>query len=263
MAQQLNGRRGAVFSVRVTDAERAELEAAQAADSGPRSLGPWLVWRALTTWRASLQTSRKTRVGSTRLEQVVPDQPASQPPDRLILDLCAGSGAWSAPYVERGYRVERVTLPELDVRTYAPPPNVWGILAAPPCDQFSAARNGCDSPRDFVRGLETVSACMRIIATARPRWWALENPTGMLSRWLGTPRDTFEPCDFGDPWTKRTALWGDFTIPTRGPFVAPLGSGPVCVACDPSKRATTHCYNAAHRAQTPAGFAHAFCEANP
>lgn len=240
-----------MFSVRVTDDERAQLEALQALGDGPRALGPWLVWRALAG-----EPARSPDEAPARHHR--PSSPA-----RVILDLCAGSGAWSAPYAAAGYEVVRVSLPELDVRTYAPPAGVWGVLAAPPCDQFSSARNGRPaSPRDFVRGLEVVSACMRIVATARPAWWALENPTGMLSRWLGTPRDVWEPCDFGDPWTKRTAVWGDFTIPTRGPFVAPLGAGPPCDVCK-APRATTTCNNAAHRAITPPGFARAFFEANP
>jgi site-specific DNA-cytosine methylase len=180
------------------------------------------------------------------------------------LDLCAGSGAWSRPYEEAGYRVLRVTLPALDVRTFQVPRElVWGVLAAPPCDQFSLARNGSETPRDFVRGMETVNACLRVIYQCRPKWWALENPVGLLSKWLGTPRDAFEPCDFGDPWTKRTALWGDFRLPRRGPYVTPLGGGPFCLECDPERRLTTWCNRPAHRAVTPAGFAGAFFRANP
>lgn len=167
------------------------------------------------------------------------------------MDLCAGSGSWSEPYEKAGYRVQRVTLPESDVRTFrAPSEPVWGVLAAPPCDQFSLARNGHPSPRDFVKGMACVNACLRIVQQVRPRWWALENPTGLLSKWLGTPRDVFEPCDFGDPWTKRTAIWGDFVIPKRGPFVTPLGGGPFCEVCDPSRRKTTWCNDAGHRAVT-------------
>ena len=186
------------------------------------------------------------------------------PAARLILDLCAGSGSWSAPYEAAGYRVERVTLPSSDVQTYRLPSGpVWGILAAPPCDQFSLARNGhTGSPRDFARGMSVVNACLRVVLQARPRWWALENPVGMLSRWLGTPRDVFEPCDFGNPWTKRTALWGEFAVPRRGPFVEPLGGGPLCTVCDPARR-DSWCSVTAHRAVTPAGFARAFFDANP
>jgi hypothetical protein len=151
------------------------------------------------------------------------------------------------------------------VRTYVAPGRVWGVLAAPPCTEFSLARNGRDDarPRDFVRGMEAVNACLRIVTQAAPRWWALENPSGLLSRFLGTPRDVWDPCDFGDPWTKRTALWCSFTRPARGPFVEPKGGGPFCRVCDPEGRRTAWCRVAAHRAVTPAGFARAFFEANP
>lgn len=184
---------------------------------------------------------------------------------RIVLDLCGGSGSWSAPYAEAGYDVRVITLPE-DVRTYTPPEDVpvWGVLAAPPCDQFSLARNGHpDQPRDLLRGLEVVSACLRVIAVARPRWWALENPVGLLTTYLGTPRDVWNPHDFGDPWTKRTAIWGEYVIPERGPFVDPLGGGPFCRICDPDERRFAWCSNAAHRAITPPGFARAFFAANP
>lgn len=277
-------RRGAVFSVRVTDAERAKLEQLQVKHRGPRALGPWMLWRALsdsdaltssgTTARANgldgvLQktdvealpaTSTATRAGTT----------AAPPPvgSRVILDLCGGSGSWSRPYAAAGYDVRVLTLPDDDVRTWAVPVpllagGVWGVLAAPPCDQFSVARNGCDTPRDIRGGLEVVGACLRIVQAVRPRWWALENPVGLLGHYLGAPRDTWEPCDFGDPWTKRTALWGDFALPVRGPFVAPLGGGPLCTKCDPARRKTTWCNSAAHRAETPQGFARAFLRANP
>ena len=181
--------------------------------------------------------------------------------ERLILDLCAGSGAWSEPYKHAGYPVVRVTLPARDVRTFTPPDvKVWGVLAAPPCTEFSLAKNGRE--RDFVEGLATVNACMRVVLSVRPRWWALENPVGLLGRWLGRPRFVFEPFQFGDPWSKRTALWGEFQPPASGPFVDAIdGGGPLCVECHPDDPRV--CSIADHRAVTPAGFARAFFEANP
>jgi len=145
----------------------------------------------------------------------------------------------------------RVTLPKHDVRTFVQKGHVWGVLAAPPCTEFSLVRNGATKPRDFVEGMACVNACLRIVLQTRPRWWALENPVGKLSMWLGTPRDVFEPCDFGDPWTKRTAIWGDFALPRRGPFVRPI-AGKLRLAQTPADRAVT-----------PEGFARAFFEANP
>ncbi len=62
--------------------------------------------------------------------------------DKIILDLCGGTGSWSRYYKAAGYDVRVITLPEYDVLTYVPPDNVYGILAAPPApsSQSSTAR---------------------------------------------------------------------------------------------------------------------------
>ena len=39
---------------------------------------------------------------------------------KIILDLCGGTGSWSRPYMEAGYDVRIITLPDYDVRTYIP-----------------------------------------------------------------------------------------------------------------------------------------------
>ena len=59
--------------------------------------------------------------------------------DKIILDLCGGTGSWSEPYKKAGYDVRVITLPYYDVRYYEPPENVYGVLAAPPCTHFSLA----------------------------------------------------------------------------------------------------------------------------
>lgn len=220
--------------------------------AGVGTTGPGRVIPALEAsgGRAAAALRELERLGS-------PEPPIAE---RLILDLCAGSGSWSEPYKRAGYRVRRVTLPADDVRTFIVEDDVWGILAAPPCTEFSLAKNG--QPRDFAEGLSCVNACMRLVLTARPRWWALENPVGLLGRWLGRPRDVFEPFEFGDPWSKRTALWGEFNPPKRGMRVQPIdGGGPLCSECYPDDPRV--CSLSDHRARTPAGFARAFFEANP
>lgn len=133
---------------------------------------------------------------------------------KIILDLCGGTGSWSKPYQNAGYDVRLVTWPDQDVRSYAPPSHVYGILAAPPCTEFSIAKNH-KLPRDYKKGMEVVDACMEIIKKANPVFWALENPIGMLSKFIGKPVYSFQPWWFGDGWTKRTMLWGNFNLPKR------------------------------------------------
>jgi len=139
--------------------------------------------------------------------------------DKIILDLCGGTGSWSKPYKEAGYDVRVITLPEHDVRTYEPPENVYGILAAPPCTMFSLARTTAKTPRDFSQGLEIVEACERIIRQCRVKgtlkFWALENPVGYLRQFLGKPYLTYQPNEYGDNYTKKTDIWGYFNLPAK------------------------------------------------
>lgn len=146
---------------------------------------------------------------------------------KIILDLCGGTGAWAKPYKDNGYDVRTITLPDYDVLTYIPPENIYGILAAPPCTMFSIARNDktAKEKRDMRKGMETVNACLRIIHTCLYdnyrvgkglQFWALENPyTGYLKKFLGNPPFIFDPSDYGDNHSKRTALWGMFNEPIK------------------------------------------------
>jgi hypothetical protein len=44
----------------------------------------------------------------------------------------------------------------------------------------------------------------------------IENPArGVLSQYLGKPRFKYQPWQYGSPWTKETALWGEFFIPPQ------------------------------------------------
>lgn len=106
----------------------------------------------------------------------------------------------------------------------------------------------------MIEGLSIVDACLRIIFMTKPLWWALENPAGKLSKYLGPPAYTFQPSYHGDPYTKFTCLWGSFIPPTRMPVEATEGSKMHRVAPGPLRQAI--------RSATPMGFAQAFYEAN-
>lgn len=186
------------------------------------------------------------------------DEPFRLKRPQVILSLCDGSGSWSQPYVDADYDVIRV-----DVRTgrdvrlmQLPAKPIHGILAAPPCTVFALSGQWYPRTDDELRdGLSVVDACLRLVVACRPTWWVLENPVGKLVHYLGPPRLTFQPNQYGDPYTKITNLWGDFTVPERTPvpvekrnYIRDLSPGPE---------------RAALRAMTPPGFARAFYEANP
>ena len=182
---------------------------------------------------------------------------------KTILDLCGGTGSWSKPYKEAGYRIILVdTLTGNDVRTFEPPQDIQGILAAPPCTEFagSGARWWKDKPPELLEeATEIVRACLRIIDKSQPTWWALENPVGRLTKCvpeLGKWKYTFQPCEFGHPWTKRTCIWGEHNEPGRGPFVEPdPKNSPWYMPPGPQRQML--------RSITPEGFARAFFRANP
>jgi hypothetical protein len=119
---------------------------------------------------------------------------------------------------------------------------------------FSYARNRYEpSDDELISALSVVDACLRIVVTHKPKWWALENPVNKLRRYLGPPAWIFKHWEYGDEAHKPTGLWGDFTPPmkTVGPRLK-------------ASTFKTKKENASPGdAVTPPGFARAFFKANP
>ena len=133
---------------------------------------------------------------------------------KTILHLCADTGSDSWPYREAGYNVILVGS-DIGVENFNPPEDVYGIFANPVCTEFSTARSN-GKARDPEAGMFLVKECQRIIEMAKPKFWVIENPAkGVLKEYLGQPVYEYEPWWYGSPWTKRTALWGNFNIPER------------------------------------------------
>jgi hypothetical protein len=205
---------------------------------------------------------------------------------KVILDLCGGTGSWSKPYADRGYKVHVITLPEYSVSDWwivndvirfrrNNPRNdgmgfleirlddIYGVLAAPPCTQFSIARTRAKIPRDLAGGMATVDSCLRIIWAVQAhqkgklQFWALENPVGLLRRFLGRPQFSFKQWEYGDGRDKPTDIWGHFKNPTKTvkerPNIPPRWG---------KERVRDGLDRAAVRAMTPQGFAQAFFKAN-
>jgi len=141
--------------------------------------------------------------------------------NKLILHLCADIGSDSQPYRDAGYQVVCVGEKE-DVRTFVPPDNVYGIIANPPCTHLagSGARWWVGKGKSaLLEALSVVDACIRVVVVSKPKFWVLENPVGRLSKYLGPPVATYQPYEYGDTYSKRTCLWGNFVLPRKTPVI--------------------------------------------
>lgn len=203
--------------------------------------------------------------------------------DKIILDLCGGTGSWSKPYKDAGYDVRLITLPHYDVFTYDPPKGVYGILAAPTCTEFSLARTRTEvRDRELEPAMNLVKRCLDIVwrqqynlpyknaKITTLKFWAMENPKGFLRYFLGNPPFEFTPADFGDNYKKKTQLWGNFNKPIKNPIECTTKKFDVTLLEDLPQFPQGFIYNKGcgldkrqvRRSITPQGFAKAFYEAN-
>lgn len=190
--------------------------------------------------------------------------------EKIILDLCSGTGAWSDLYAQAGYNRKNFDLSKgIDVRLlHKQEWSIWGILAAPPCTEFSFAKHfhgKGNYKHNFKEGLSIVDACLRAVVLYKPQWWVLENPKGYLRWFLGEPSYVFDPWQYGDNYQKKTCLWGDFNMPP--PIILEKPDNIIKFSMLKSKDIAPEQYGKLsrqkRRAITPPGFAKAFFEANP
>lgn len=147
---------------------------------------------------------------------------------KVILHLCADTGSDTMPYqddpeyevvmVGEAIGVENFSFANWQA-FHGIDKQVYGIIANPVCLEFSTARRG-GRARNPDEGMFLVNECLRIINEAKSygelKFWVIENPAkGRLKDYLGEPRYKYEPWWYGSPWTKQTALWGEFNIPPR------------------------------------------------
>lgn len=219
---------------------------------------------------------------------------------RLIISLYDYSGQWPRPYIDAGYptmlwdyKVEGCILQKFSrlifrieeamEAGYMP----YGLIAAPPCTDISSAGAQYWKVKDQTTApdpygpewsvTETAQALVEIVMHLRTlytwQFWVMENPPGRLERLVPEAsfyrRMMFDPCDYGDPYTKRTVLWGEFNPSLKKNPVAPVTieqstngrifktSAIMAKTGGKSERTKTA------RSNTPAGFSRAFFTANP
>lgn len=176
---------------------------------------------------------------------------------KTILHLCAKQGSDSLPYREAGYNVILVT-EEMDVRKYIPPKSVHGIIANPPCTDLAGSGARWWKKKGeaaLLKALSMCDACLRIVWLSNPSWWMLENPVGRLSKFYGEPLLRYHPFEYGDPYTKKTCVWGKFNIPVKR-IVKPTEGSKMHLLPPSENRADL-------RSECSPGFARSFFTANP
>ena len=187
-----------------------------------------------------------------------------------LLSLFDLTGNWSAPYRNAGWNVVQVDKQAGDdILTWNykryPKDYFGGILAAVPCTAYANSGARWFKQKDEDGTTEYFNQITRktleIIEYFRPglRFWVIENPVGRIAKCVPEIAkyrlSIFNPCDFGDPYTKKTVLYGWFNPlfvknavkPTEGSKMHRLPPGP--------QRANL-------RSETPMGFSKAFFNAN-
>ena len=199
--------------------------------------------------------------------------------DKTVISLFDYTGVWAQPWMDAGYNVvQLIDLQHgIDVLDIAADPNEWFdqnayipnwddihmVLAACPCTEFAASgARWWGSPEKAAKlpdAVDLVNATMMLIDWLDPRMFAIENPIGRIAKVTDVPtaRLGFDPHHFGNPYTKRTLLHGNFltNLPTANVF--PKEGSKMHKMYGGKSEATKRA-----RSVTPDGFAKSFFMAN-
>jgi hypothetical protein len=146
-----------------------------------------------------------------------------------ILELFCGTKSFSKVAQERGHEVFTIDndpqhnpdlcidILDFDVSMLRDfkPDVVW---ASPPCTTFSVAsigkhwnKDGTPKTEEAKKGLEILRKTREIIFHLKPQYFIIENPRGMMRRFMGKQyRTTVTYCQYGDTRMKPTDLWNNF-----------------------------------------------------
>lgn len=212
---------------------------------------------------------------------------------KVVLSLFDKSGAWSEPWEAAGYQVYRFDIQNNETNTIYDEDtgeereintgdinefsvnyfselygafdgnDVYAVLAACPCTDFAVSGARHFAAKDYdgrtVASIKLVKATLATIEYFKPPIWALENPVGRIEELTGLPpwRLSFDPSHFGDPYTKKTLLWGRFNADLPVAPVEPTEGSKMHSQYGGKSQATKDA-----RSVTPEGFAYAFFMAN-
>lgn len=196
----------------------------------------------------------------------------------IVVSLCDLTGNMVLPWAEAGFECYAVDIQHSirkdrrqdfpgggginfvwgDVRSWTPMQRVGMGFAFTPCTSLAVS-----GARDFQKkgwpmlrdGMDLFHAAVTAFGWAGCPWMA-ENPVGRISGIMGQSEHTFDPCDYGDTYTKKTCLWtgGGFIMPPKNRVEPTEGSKMHLMTPGPDR--------ANQRSATPMGFARAVFEAN-
>lgn len=116
-----------------------------------------------------------------------------------------------------------------DMRDWLPPQGPIAFAAFfPPCTDVAVS--GARWFRDkglgsLIRSLELFKRSVDL-AEMIGAPYLIENPVSTVSKYWREPDHYFDPCDYGDPWTKKTCLWvgNGFVMPPKDRVEPTMGS---------------------------------------
>ena len=143
-----------------------------------------------------------------------------------VLDLFSGLGGFSQAFKDKGHQVITVDIepkfkPNIckDIMQITPKDfdgyNFDIVLASPPCNCFSVAsiyrhwnEDKTIKNNGELDAIRLVLHTIELIQALRPKFWVMENPTGMLRKVIGLPHYEISQCQYGRSIMKPTDLWG-------------------------------------------------------
>src|SRR6185503_20262405 len=142
-----------------------------------------------------------------------------------VLDLFSGLDGWGAAFRDRGHQVVSLDYDpkfgadfQMDILQLEGLGKWDVILASPPCETFSVASIGhhwTGGRRAYIpktdeafRGLAIARKTFDLIDRAKPRWYVVENPRGVLRKLIQREDIvTTWACQWGVTQAKPTDLW--------------------------------------------------------
>ena len=200
-----------------------------------------------------------------------------------VLSLCDRTGNMVQPWLDAGYEAITVDLQDsptsnkarrhivADVVAWRYPASATKpacVFGFPPCTHLavSGARWFKDKGLGALIGALQIVNSVREICETSGAPYMIENPVGTLSTYWRDADHTFDPCDYGDPYTKKTCLWtgGGFVMP---PVVKPGDMFNPATWVEPTLGSMMHkmppsADRGDTRSVTPMGFARAVFAAN-